>query len=99
MLVERMDVVKVSGKNAKHKVLMYAISTCAWCKMTKRFLKTNDVEHEYVDVDLCNEKDKEKIYKDIQKRGGRPSFPAIIIDNKTLINGFHEDKLREALEI
>jgi glutaredoxin-like protein NrdH len=78
---------------------MYAISTCAWCKLTKTFLKDNDIEYEYVDVDLCNEEDQEKISRDILKRGGRLSYPALIIDNKTLINGFRKDEIKETLEI
>jgi len=94
-----MKAVKVPGKNSKHKVFMYALSTCAWCKLTKGFLKDNNIEYEYVDVDLCNEEDREKINKDILKRGGRLSYPALVIDNKTLINGFRKDEIKEILEI
>jgi glutaredoxin len=97
--VRKMKLVKVSGKNSKHKVLVYAISTCAWCKQTKKFLKDNNIEYEYLDVDLCDDEDREKVRKDILSRGGRLSYPAIIIDDKTLINGFHTDKIQEALEI
>jgi glutaredoxin-like protein NrdH len=94
-----MKVVKVSGRNNKHKVFVYALSTCAWCKQTKKFLKENEIEHEYVDVDLCDEEDQEKVSKDVLSKGGRLSYPAIIIDSKILINGFHVDKIKEALEI
>jgi len=34
-----MDKVNVPGRNNKHHVLMYAISTCGWCKRAKKFLK------------------------------------------------------------
>jgi len=92
-----MKVVKVLGKNKKHKVFIYAISTCAWCNLAKNFLNENDVEYEYVDVDLCNEEDKGKIRRDIQSRGGSLSYPTIIIDDKILITGFRKDKIMEAL--
>lgn len=94
-----MKKVKVPGKKNRHKVLVYAISTCAWCKMTKQFLKDNDIEYEYVDVDSCNEEDHEKIRQDISKRGGSPSYPTIIVDDKTLITGFRKDEIKEVLEI
>jgi len=94
-----MKIVKVPGKNNKHRVLMYAISTCAWCKLTKNFLKDNNIEYEYFDVDLSDGEDREKIRREILKRGGRLSYPAIIIDDKILINGFREDKIKETLEI
>jgi len=67
--------------------------------MLKKFLKKSNFEYEYIDVDLCSNEDWEKIEKDIRNRGGRPSYPVIIIDNKNLMNGFYEDRLREALEI
>jgi glutaredoxin len=94
-----MKTVKVSGKNKKHRVILYTLSTCAWCKMLKEFLKKNDIEYEYIDVDDASEKTREGIMKDIRDRGGRIAYPTIIIDNRILICGFLEDKLREALEI
>jgi glutaredoxin len=94
-----MQLSKVSGKNTAHKVLVYALSTCVWCKMTKQFLKDNDVEYEYIDVDLCDEKDKVKIRQHIQSKGGNLSYPTIIIDDNILITGFRKDKLKEALGI
>ena len=94
-----MRTIKVSGVNNKHKVSMYAISTCAWCRRAKKFLKDNSIEFEYVDVDLCAKGDQERIRDDILSRGGHLSYPTIIVDDKFLITGFKEDKLREALGI
>jgi len=94
-----MEIVKVPGKNTKHKVFVYALSTCAWCKLTKRYLKDNGIEYEYVDVDLCNDDDKDKVKQEILNKGGDLSYPTIIIDDKTLITGFRKDKLKEILEI
>jgi glutaredoxin-like protein NrdH len=90
---------KVSGKKRQHKVVLYALSTCAWCKMTKQFLKDNDIEYEYVDVDLREEDDKQKVRQHIQSKSGPLSYPTIIIDDNMLITGFRKDKLKEALGI
>ncbi|MCS7098330.1 MAG: glutaredoxin family protein, partial [Candidatus Methanomethyliaceae archaeon] len=89
----------VPGKNNKHKVFVYALSTCVWCNMLKKFLKDNDIEYEYVDVDLSSREDRAKIKEDIIRRGGELAFPTTIIDDKILITGFIENKLREALGI
>ena len=94
-----MKIVKVNGKKRSHKVFMYAISTCAWCKRTKQFLKDNNVEFEYVDVDLCSDEDQEKIEKEISNRGGRLSYPTLIVDDKTLVTGFKPDKITEVLDL
>jgi glutaredoxin-like protein NrdH len=97
--VRKMKKEKVPGKVKKNKVLLYALSTCAWCKMTKQFLKDNDVEFEYVDVDQCSDEDLDKIKNDILSKGGSLSYPVIIVDDKTLINGFRKDKIKESLGI
>jgi glutaredoxin-like protein NrdH len=94
-----MEFVKVPGKNSNHAVLMYALSTCVWCKMTKQFLKDNSIAYQYVDVDLSSDKDREKIRKDIKDRGGEPTYPTIIVDDKVLITGFRKDLIKEALDI
>ena len=94
-----MQITKVQGKNKKHKVLLYTLSTCGWCKRAKEFLKDNDVEFEYIDIDLCNNQDRQKVRKDIQIRGGRLAYPTIIIDDKTLLTGLSPNKLREELKI
>jgi glutaredoxin-like protein NrdH len=94
-----MKIEKVSGKNKQNRVFVYALSTCAWCKMTKQFLKDNDVEFEYVDVDHCNDEDLDKIKEDITGKGGSLSYPTIIINDKHLITGFRKDKIKELLGI
>ena len=94
---ENMQFSKVPGQKRQHKVVVYALSTCAWCRMTKQFLKDNDVEYEYIDVDLCQEEDKQKIREHIQSKGGPLSYPTIIVDDNVLITGFRTDKIRESL--
>ena len=90
---------KVQGKQNKHKVVLYALSTCVWCKMTKQFLKDNGIEYDYIDVDLCQEEDKQKIREHIQSKGGPLSFPTTIVDDNVVITGFRKDLLKEVLGI
>ena len=94
-----MQTFKVQGKKKKHKILLYAISTCGWCKRTKKFLKDNDVEFEYIDIDRSSSEDKQEARKDIQNRGGLLAYPTIIIDDKILLTGASMDRLREVLEV
>ena len=94
-----MRAVKVQGNNAKHRVLMYAISTCGWCKKAKRTLNELDVAYEYIDVDLLGDEEKQVIIKDILDRGGRLVYPTLIIDDTTLLAGPSRSKLVEVLEL
>ena len=95
----KMQTTKVEGNNRKHKVLMYAISTCGWCRKAKNTLKEMDVEYEYIDVDLCSGEDRQQIRQDIQNRGGRLAYPTIIVDDKILLTGPSREDLREVLEL
>ncbi len=94
-----MNVTRVKGKNNKHKVLLYALSTCGWCKKTKKLLADNGVEYEYVDADLCSDEEYGQIRDDIMRRGGRIAFPTLVVDDERLITGFDEDEIRKALGI
>jgi glutaredoxin-like protein NrdH len=90
---------KVSGKKADHKVTLYALSTCVWCKMTKQFLTDNGVAYEFVDVDLLEDNDRQKARQTIASKGATLSYPTIIVDDKTVITGFRKDQLKEALGV
>jgi glutaredoxin-like protein NrdH len=90
---------KISGKKTDHKVTLYALSTCVWCKMTKQFLNDNNIEYEYIDVDLCEDEDKQKIHQLILSKGGTLTYPTTIIDDKVVVTGFRKDQLKEALGI
>jgi glutaredoxin-like protein NrdH len=90
---------KVTGEKSNHKVVLYALSTCVWCKMTKQFLKDNKIEFEYIDVDLCTDEDKQHIRQEIKNKGGSLNYPTTIIDDKIVVTGFRKDLLKEALGI
>ncbi len=90
---------KVAGKKRDHKVTLYALSTCVWCKMTKQFFVDNSVGYEFVDVDLLEDDDREKARQDILSKGATLSYPTIIVDDKTVVTGFKKDQLKEVLGV
>ncbi|MCW4028318.1 MAG: glutaredoxin family protein [Candidatus Bathyarchaeota archaeon] len=90
---------KVAGNKNDHKVTLYALSTCVWCKLTKQYLNDNSVGYEFVDVDLLDENDKGLVHKAILEKGGNLGYPTVIVDDKTVITGFRKDKLKEALGV
>jgi glutaredoxin len=78
-------------------VILYALSTCGWCRKAKSFLDDNDVAYELVYVDLLDKKEKEEVLIQVRKWNPRTSFPTVVIDDRQSVAGFKEDKLREAL--
>lgn len=86
----------VKGKN-KGKILLYALSTCVWCKKTKEFLNKLGVEYSYIFVDLLDGQEKDDTMEDVKKWNPRCSFPTLVINDKNCIVGFKEDEIKEAL--
>lgn len=89
---------KVPGSKKDHKVMIFTLSTCGWCKKTKKLLKDLDVEYDYEDIDLVSGEEREKVREELRKHNPRMSAPTIVIDDgKNVIVGFDEEEIREAL--
>jgi glutaredoxin-like protein NrdH len=80
-------------------VKIYALSTCPWCKKTKKLLSDLGVEYYFTDVDLLTDEEKNKALEVVRKWNPSVSFPTIIVNDSRCIIGFREDELREALDI
>ena len=91
-----MKIEHVDGEN-RGKILLYALSTCGWCKKTKEFLNKLGVEYSYIFVDLLDGKEQDDTMDDVKKWNPRCSFPTLVINDKECIVGFKEDEIREAL--
>ena len=88
---------RVEGRDAG-KVRLYALSTCVWCKRTKRLLGELGVAYEYVDVDLLAGEDRRQTEREVRRWNPQNNFPTIVVDDRTCIAGFNEEKMREAFE-
>ena len=89
-----MDLKHVPGKNRGH-IMLYALSTCGWCRKTKRLLNELGVEYYYVDVDLLEKKEKDEAMKTMKRHNPQRSFPTIIIDEEKCIVGYDEDRINQ----
>lgn len=75
---------------------VYALSTCPYCKRTKRFLDEHKIVYDCIDVDLLDDAKQDEVLEEVEKLTGRRSFPVVIID-KDIIVGHDEQRLRKAL--
>ena len=89
---------RVEGQRRDHKVFIYALSTCGWCKKTKALLKSLDVEYEYVDVDMLTGDDYTEASEEMKKFNPHRTYPTIVIDKgKHVIRGFKDDEIKKRL--
>ncbi len=78
------------------KVFMYALSTCPWCRKTKKFFKDNNIPFDYIDYDLAGKKEQEKIMEEMRKISGANAFPLVIIGEEAVV-GYNPEKYSELL--
>jgi len=91
-----MEWIRHEGKK-KGKVILYALSTCVWCKKTKQLLMDLGIEFSYVYVDELPLPELEKIYNEVKRWNPSGSFPVLVLDDRKSIVGFRENEIREAL--
>jgi glutaredoxin len=81
----------------QEKVFIYTLSTCGHCKRTKQFLDEQNVAYDYVDVDLTQGQERQDMIEEVKKYNPRTTFPTIVIGGDTVIVGFKEQDIRDAL--
>jgi glutaredoxin-like protein NrdH len=91
------DPIYVDGANREHKVMLFALSTCGWCKKTKKLLEELNVAYDYIDVDLLAGNEKDRAREEITRWNPACSFPTLVVDNQRCIAGFKEWEIREVL--
>jgi glutaredoxin-like protein NrdH len=92
-----MKTTHVSG-NKKGNIILYALSTCVWCKKTKQLLEELNIDFDFTDVDLLDSQEKENATAEIKKWNPACSFPSMVIDNEVCIVGFDEKKIRDTFK-
>jgi len=93
-----MKIEHVPGKNAGN-IMLYALSTCIWCRKTKQLLTDLGVEYDYVYVDLLQGEERENTMMIVGKWNSDNSFPTMVINDEKCITGFKEKEIKEALKL
>ena len=87
----------VPGDHNEHRVVFYGLSTCVWCKRTRRFLEDSRVAFDYVYVDLLNGQEREDVKEQVRKWNPAVSFPTIVVDDSHSVVGFRQEEIKEVL--
>jgi glutaredoxin len=77
---------------------VYALSTCPYCKRTRRFLDDHKIAYECIEVDLLDDAKQDEVLEEIEKLTGRRSFPVVVV-GKEIIVGHDETKLKKVLKL
>ena len=87
---------QVSGEK-RDEIVLFTLTTCGWCRKTKKLLNQLGVEYRYLDVDLLYGDEKTKAVKELDRWNPSHSFPTMVVNNERAIVGYQEEKIKEAL--
>ncbi|CAG0987228.1 hypothetical protein ANRL2_02913 [Anaerolineae bacterium] len=77
------------------KVSMYTLSTCPWCRKTKKFFTERNIPFDYIDYDLADDETQKRILTDMERHGAS-AFPYVMIEND-IVEGYNPDKYTRLL--
>jgi glutaredoxin len=83
-------------------VHLYALSTCPYCRMTKKFLDEHDVAYEITEVDLLDgevkdeETPKGAAAAEVKRLSGGTSFPVLVVGDEVVV-GFNKGRMTQLL--
>ena len=81
---------------AQDEVLVYALSTCPWCRKTKQWFADSNVPFEYVDVDLLPEGEQDAAAAKAYELSGGRRYPVVVINGDVVV-GHNPGKFLEHL--
>ena len=80
------------------KPFLYALSTCFHCQRAKKWLTENNVDYDYVYVDLAEGEERDKLVKEVNELTGSSQFPVIVKGDNHVV-GFNEERLKDLLGV
>lgn len=90
----------VDGPKAAHDVVVYSLSTCAFCRRAIGWLKEQGVAYRYAHIDLVDVNLKRAVKQELKERFENiVVFPILVVDDQRALSGFTESAWAEALEL
>lgn len=80
-----------------HKVVMYGLTTCGWCKKMRAFLEDEKVAFDLIYVDDLQGTERDLAIEEMRRWNPAVSFPTVVVDGENTIVGYRPDEVREAL--
>ena len=86
---------EVVGKgNSERDIMLFTLSTCVWCKRTKKLLDNLGLSYKFIDVDTLSGQDKVEVMKEVKKFNPQCTFPTMVVDGSECVVGFKEDQIK-----
>jgi len=88
-MIESIEFTHEEGSRKERSVVVYALSTCGFCRRALGFLKNNGVDFRYVYVDNLPSEVRNAVKAELRERYQiKELFPTLILDDSTALTGF-----------
>ncbi len=90
----------VEGNRQDHDVIVYALSTCAFCRRAIEYLKKHGVHFRYTYLDQIDVETKRAVKRELSERFDNiVVFPILVVDDQRAYSGFTETVWARALDL
>lgn len=98
--IDSVEYKQVAGDRSDHDVIVYSLSTCAFCRRAIEFLKSKSVQFRYAHLDQFDIDTKRSVKRELAERFDNiVVFPILVVDDQKAYSGFTESVWARALDI
>ena len=98
--IDQVDYEVIEGEKEPHKLIVFSLSTCAFCKKAQTFLKDHGFTFKYIYLDQLDFDLKREVKKELKSKfESVPVFPILLIDDEEVMSGFVEEKWASKLGV
>ncbi|MBM3146506.1 MAG: glutaredoxin family protein [Actinobacteria bacterium] len=78
-------------------IMLYTLSTCPWCRKTKKFFDERGLVYHFLDIDTLGRKDRQAARDKIVELVGSLQYPVAVI-NGAAVQGYNPDTFADLLK-
>lgn len=99
-MLDTLEYTAVDGARKEHDIIVYALSTCGFCKRSLAFLDANGFSYRYIYMDRIPLETKTEVKRILKERYGTDvAFPFATVDGKDHLVGFIEPDWKRTLGV
>jgi glutaredoxin len=98
--IDQVTYKEIEGDRQEHDVILYALSTCAFCRRAIEYLKKEHIQFRYAYLDQIDVETKRAVKRELAERFDNiVVFPILVVDDQRAYSGFTESVWARALDI
>ncbi|MFQ3621640.1 MAG: glutaredoxin family protein [Spirochaetales bacterium] len=99
-IYDKIPFIQEGNNSSEHEVMVFALSTCGFCKRAINYLKEKNIAFRYVYVDTLPQELRQELRTTLRDTFQRSLlYPYLVVDGTQVVTGFVKEKWDELLGI